>query len=176
MSENNTKPVTDECYRPRIRKLGRRAFMRYSLAAGGTLLGVGAGLPVWGLMKTDEGGNHPEGFRKLELTDRLSQNPAFRALALEDGGAVVWVRQKGGSILAYRLNVPARLVWELCDGSRSDREISLEYQSRAGHEAEQALDFIDRLKSRGLVVEGGYLLAAPAFPDAPEPRRYLHRL
>jgi len=98
------------------------------------------------------------------------------AQALPDGGVVTWVHLKDDSIRVYSLNPQGRFAWRLCDGRRTLEQIGVEFSQRFGGPPGEAQEFVRDLKRKGLVVQGGYMVASAGFPEAPGPRRYLRRL
>jgi hypothetical protein len=127
-----------------------------------------------GFAKADEE-KISQNFKVLKLTDKPSQNPAFQARGLCDGGAVAWVRKKDGSTIAYGLNESAKRAWELCDGVKTLEEVVKAYTRMFDRPAEEIQRFVSVLHEKGLVVYGGYLKAPAGFPYDSQTRRYLHR-
>jgi hypothetical protein len=109
----------------------------------------------------------PPGFKKIDLTPRWSVNPAFCAQVLPDRGGVAWTGQENGSVKAYSLNPEGWVVWRLCDGQRSQEQIGSEFAQQTGRPAAEARGFLRDLQRKGLVVQGGYLVASADFPEGP---------
>ena len=158
---------------PRIRKLTRRELLKYGALAGGGVVVAGALLHQ---LTKGPAVDVPAGFQKLELTEHRMANPAFAAKPLDDGRLLTWVRRTDDSVLAYELNPHGRLVWRLCNGRRSLDEIAAEFAQRTGRPGKEARSFAESLAEKGLVAEGGYMVASAQFPDAGGEQRYLRRL
>ena len=150
------------------------------VVGGGGAGGAAAGAATW--MRLNPRSPAPGAARRAQtkrivLTDRPSQNPAFVAQTLSEGGMVVWVSRPDGSHLAYRLNAAGLVVYGLCDGVRSAGEVAHEFARRTGRPPGQASRCLADLQAKGLVVTGGYLVASANFPEGSlRPARYLHRL
>ena len=157
---------------PAVRCLTRREFVAYTLAMGAALAGTGfAAAPCKGQALSGNRGN----FQRLRLTDRPSQNPAFRAKGLGDGGALLWVRKRSEGVAAFHLNREGRLLFDLCDGRRSAESVCRAYAAETGRTPQTASAFLEELVAKGLIVQGGYLVFAGEFPSPGDGGSYVHR-
>jgi hypothetical protein len=109
--------------------------------------------------------------KKIELPPGLSVNPAFCARAQAEGGGLVWVGRSRGDVTAYSLNPEGWALWRLCDGHRSRDQIAREFAQQTRRPAAEAEEFLQALQHKGLVVQGGYLVASRNFPEGPQPTR-----
>ncbi len=158
---------------PVLRALSRREFIRCTVKASAVMF-AGKMVLEPGVLKADEE-KISQIYKVLKLTDKPSQNPAFQARGLSDGGAVAWVRKNDGSTVAYGLNESAKRAWELCDGVKTMEEVVEAYTRISDRPAEEIQEFVTILHEKGLVVYGGYLKAPASFPYDSQTRRYLHR-
>ncbi len=156
---------------PSIRSLTRREFTSFTLAIGATL--VAGGFPI--AAHGRQAGSVQTQFQRLRLTDRPSQNPAFRAKALCDGGALLWVRRQDGTVTAFVVNRLGRRIYELCDGRRSLEAVCHAYAAQTGATPAAAAGFLDDLVEKGVIVRGGYLRVSADFPRPGQGGSYVHR-
>ena len=106
----------------------------------------------------------PSAGRRARLADLPSHSPGFAVRQIEGGALLTWSRSPEGELSAYRLSPAARTIWSLCNGSRSAAAIAAAYARKTGRPAAEAEEFIGRLVAAGVVVSGGFVVAAGGFP------------
>jgi len=168
------RPDAEEA--PEIRMVNRRRFLKLGIG-GAAAVGLAAGGVSLVRYFSGEEPKRPPGSTLVRLSEMPNENPAFQARALPDGGLVVWTERKAGEPLAYSLNANARLVWRLCDGRRTEKEILDLYHEETGRDASEAKQSLAALLKESIVVEGGYIVVGPDFPVGETTNaRYLRRV
>jgi hypothetical protein len=158
---------------PAVERISRRCFLRLA-GAGGAVAALAPALrcaaeeaPAGGAAKAPAGA--------VRLPEAPSQNPAFRAAPLADGGLAVWTRARG-EFLGYRLNPAGRWVWRRCDGRRSAERIGAMFGKEFTRPGAEAVAFLEKLRKNGVVVCGGFVVPGKGFPKPPPGGAYNLRI
>lgn len=155
---------------PDIWEISRRDFLAVAAAAAGGVLAPSA------LGGAAADATAPGRRARIKLPDVPSQNPAYLVRESSEQGLIIWTQLPDREFRAYRVNRRGRQVWELCDGVRTPDVIAAEYARVARRPAAEAVAFLDRLKTFGVVVAGAHIVAEGPFPRPPHGGCYHRRV
>jgi hypothetical protein len=145
---------------PIIERLSRRRFLQLTGAAASLAIPMAFAEPGAG-KRGNAAPALPSG--AIRLPDKPSQNPAFRAEALGDGGLLVWTYDRN-KFRGYRFNAVARWVWRVCDGRKTGDELRALYAAVTRRPEAEFEPFLVRLREAGIIAQGGYVVPRGDFP------------
>lgn len=159
---------------PAINKLSCREFLKFSGLVVAGVLCAPAFLSARSARAEEKPAPNTE-YKKVKLTSKVMRNPGFMVKELRDGRLMAWVRRPNGEFTGYSFNTLGRFVWKLCDGNATEKAISEEYSKTFSRPATEVHLFLDELRKKGLLSQGGYVVSSAGFPKAPS-GRYLKKM
>ena len=174
MKETNTgmKPTSEKDQKPDLSCVSRRQLLTWMGAAGVAVAAGTAGVMLIRKSSSDKTTDSASSANRFKLPDHPNHNPAYRAWTTFEEDVVLWTYKQDQQFAGYRFNSNGRRIWQMCDGTRSAGEIATEYRGQTGRTTEEAATFLDKLRKLGIVVTGGYVVSAGAFPTPPEGGSY----
>jgi hypothetical protein len=154
-------PAKNEDSKPAMSRVTRRQLL---LWMGGVGAAAAAGGGAVALLRKSGSTLSFTAAVPCTLPAHPSQNPAYRAWATPDDGAVVWTYKDAKRFVGYRFNAAGRFIWRLCDGTKPVTEVAKAYAAQTRRTSQEAMEFVASLLGLGVLAAGGYVVPVGDFP------------